>query len=194
MKYILDTNRLLQLLRTAGFNSLLEFSRKTGIHRNTLANLCAGRSVFTSTFQAVADYLHVDPNTLLMPTSTAISHLPIEEIRPLIARIIQSDPQVAVMLFGSRAGKHPKKYSDWDLGVIRFPEALSGIEFLRLKRSVEEASEDLVRRVDVVNLHQAPADFLANIVNQIHFLDGNREAWIYFQGIINAIQRTEEAA
>ncbi|MBI4366680.1 MAG: nucleotidyltransferase domain-containing protein [Deltaproteobacteria bacterium] len=194
MKYILDQKLFFLRLREAGFKNLLEFSRKAGMHRNTLANLCAGKNVFTSAFQTIADHLGVDPNVLLKPVSTTAAPFPIEEIRPILARIIQSDPNVAIVLFGSRAGKHPTKYSDWDLGVIRFPDALSGIAFLRLKRMVEEASEDLVRRVDVVNLHQAPSWFLTNIADQIHFLDGNREAWIYLQGIMHAIQRTEKAA
>lgn len=194
MKYILDTKRFLRLLHEQGFQNLLDFAKKSGIHRNTLTHMCGGRSILTTAFQAVANQLHVDPQMLMLPTSTRPSELPIDEIRPVVARIIQKDPKVAVVLFGSRAGGKPARYSDWDLGIIRFPEALSGIEFLHLKRCADETSEDLVRHVDVVNLHQAPADFLANMVQQVHFLDGNPEGWVYLRGVLDAIQRTEEAA
>lgn len=195
MKYILDQKRFKRVLLEKGFRNVTDFARKTGIHRNTLVGLISGRSVLVSSFAEVADRLSIDPQELMIASSTTKSRIPqIDEIRPLIASLTKIDKQFTVVLIGSRASRKSKKYSDWDLGILRYPEPLMGLEFLKLKRLVAEGSENLVRTVDLVNLNEAPRWFLEGLGDHILFLDGNREGWTYFKGVLDGIRKEKQAA
>jgi len=195
MKYILNKKRFKEQLVAKGYKNLLDFSRKTGVHRNTLQNLLSGKGILSSSFQSITDHLETDPLELMQPISTTKVSLPfIDEIRPLLVQLLKQDKKVAVVLLGSRAKKRAQNYSDWDLGVIRYPKPLEGIEFLRLKRWVGDLSEDLPRTVDLVNLNQAPDWFLKDIANSVLYLDGNKEAWIYLKGVLDGAKKEDQTA
>lgn len=194
MDYIIDQKIFKQRLLEKGFRNLAHFSKRSGIHRNTLRNLLSGKNVFAHSFQEVAEKLGADPLDLILPQSKFGVKIPhIEELAPLVAKLVKQDKNLAVILLGSRAQKKAKKYSDWDLGVVRHPEPLSGREYLKLKGQVEEWSENLVRTIDLVNLNQAPLWFLENIGEGIVFLDGKKEAFIYLKGVLDGISKEKAA-
>ncbi|MBI4237105.1 MAG: helix-turn-helix domain-containing protein [Deltaproteobacteria bacterium] len=184
MHYILDKRAFAQCLHERGFRGVAEFAKRAGLHRNTLHHLLAGKNVLAASFQNIADHLQVDPQALMIPIAGGSADRSLDPIRPLVARLLQRDSRLAVVLFGSRTTKRVRQYADWDLGVIRFPEPITGLEFLRLRRLAEEWSETAVPQVDLVNLHQAPATFLCNIADQVRFLDGDQASWTYFQGVL----------
>ncbi len=194
MKYILDTKKFRKRLAELGFPNLAGFAASNRIHRNTLHDLLKGKSIFSASFEKISSKLKADPLELIRPMSEPLPPVPfIEEIRPIVARLSKMDKRSAVVLIGSRAGKKAKPYSDWDLGVLRHPEPLSGMEYLRMKRVVGEETEDLVRQVDLVNLNQAPAWFLEGLKGEILFLEGNRDAFYYLEGVLDGIQKEKIA-
>src|SRR5262245_24703519 len=132
MKYVLNEKKLKRRLAELGYANLSQFASKAGIHRNTLANLLSGRSVFSAAFQSLSETLHMDPFELAVPQSNfsaKIKH--VDEIRPLVARLKREAPHAAIVLIGSRATGKAKPYSDWDLGVFGYPVPLSGLDYLR---------------------------------------------------------------
>src|SRR3989338_4929904 len=177
MKYILNKEAFKKGLIERGYRGVADFAVQNRIHRNTLQKLLTGRPVFSMTFQLLVDILKVDPLALMTPVSE-IKGIPHgEELRPVIGPLIRQDKKIAVVLIGSRASGKAKYYSDWDLGIVRYPEPITGIEYLQFKNKVEEMTDNLVRSVDLVNLNQAPAWFLEGL-SSIIFLDGNRETYI----------------
>lgn len=194
MEYRLDPRVFKKRLLELGFKSLSEFASKSKIHRNTLRNLLSGKTIFSNAFDALARALKVDPFHLLSPHAVLPGDVcNIEELAPLIARLVREDENLGVFLIGSRLKKSAKKFSDWDLAVTRYPEPLSGREYLRLKRRIGELSENLVRNVDLVNLDQAPLWFLQNFEKKPLFLEGNKEAALYFMGVLDGIEKEQAA-
>lgn len=195
MRYTLDNKKFKQRVLSCGYRTVSEFALKNTIHRNTMQNLLRGRSVFLRSFEKIAKMLDSDPLELLLPTSPLPASVPhIDELSPLVAKLVQRHPKMAVVLLGSRAKRQATTYSDWDLGLFSLSKPISGMQYLRLKRAVEEWSEDLVRKVDCVNLHQAPIWFLENMQGGMIFLDGDRESFVYLQGLLDGIQREKQAA
>ncbi len=194
MKYFIDKNKVKKRVMELGYKNLAQFAVKNKIHRNTLRQILSGKNVFLSSFEKIASRLKLDPMELILPWSVFPSKIKeIDEIRPIVARLVREVPKGAVVLLGSRAALSPKKYSDWDLGLLKYPEPLSGTEYLKLKGWVEEWSEDLVRQVDLINLNQAPSWFLEGINNQITYLDGNWEAFVYLRGLLDGIEKEKAA-
>ncbi|MBI2066739.1 MAG: nucleotidyltransferase domain-containing protein [Deltaproteobacteria bacterium] len=194
MDYCINKTIFKRRLVELGFRGVSDFSNKTGLHRNTVQNLLAGQSVISSSFFKVASTLRADPLELIQ----AKADLPRsikggDEVKGLVGQIMKEDKKMAVFLLGSRALGKAKKYSDWDLGVIRYPEPISGREFLRLKVKVEEWSDSLIRTVDLVNLNVAPEWFLGEMRSQPVFLAGNTEAAAYFLGILDGIKKRKVA-
>lgn len=176
------------------YRGLGDFARRCGMHRNTLHNLLKGGPVFSRSLSAVADGLSLDPMELVTPRSSLPSALPgIDEISGLVAHIVKAEPGTAVVLFGSRAAGRGGEYSDWDLGVLRRPRPLTGMEYLRLRRLGGDLAEGLPREVDLMNFDQAPREFLAGMTDPPVFLDGNREAYSYLMGMIDGIRKGETA-
>lgn len=194
MKYSLDQKKAHRRILELGYSSLADFASKAKIHRNTLQNLLGGQSVFSRAFEAVSKALRMDPLDLISPQSDFRSKArEIDEIRPIVAGLVRTHRDLAVVLIGSRAAQKAKRYSDWDLGIVRYPHPLSGLEYLRLKNRVEEMSENLVRSVDLVNLNQAPSWFLEGLVDRMVFLDGSQEAFTYLKGLTDGIQKEKAA-
>ncbi len=197
MNYFIDAKKTQKRIFELGYSSLADFASKAGIHRNTVQNLLKGQSIFSRAFEAVSKALRMDPLDLVSPQSDFPSKTTvIDEIRSIVAALVRKDRELAVVLIGSRAAQNTKKakrYSDWDLGIVRYPRPLSGLEYLRLKNQVEEMSENLVRSVDLVNLNQAPAWFLEGLSGGVVFLDGNQEALTYLKGLTDGIQKEKAA-
>lgn len=193
MYYALDKDKFKRRLFELGYVSLSAFAKKTSIHRNTILNYLAGKGIFSATFYQLADAIDADPLELITATSkTEAKIAKIDEIRLVVAKIIKSDSKIAVILLGSRAKKKAKDYSDWDLGIMRGEKPLTSFEYLKIKGVVEEASEDIVRNIDVINLDSAPEWFLKEIDYEPIFLDGNKGAYLYFQGVMHGIKKKKE--
>lgn len=194
MKYTMNPKIAQKRIFELGFSSLGDFASKARIHRNTLQNLVRGQSVFSRAFESVSKALQMDPLDLLSPQSDFRSQVKeIDEIRPIVAVLVREQPGLAVVLIGSRASRRARRYSDWDLGVVRYPAPLSGLEYLGLKNRVEDLSENLVRRVDLVNLNQAPSWFLEGLADGMIFLDGNQGAFTYLKGLTDGVQKEKAA-
>lgn len=192
MKYVLNNKVFKRQLIEKGYTSLLEFSRATHIHRNTIKNYLSGRDVFSSAFFDIAKHLEMSPLELIMPISDSDLRIAnIDELKPVIAKIVSKDEDVAVLLMGSRAKGNLKKYSDWDIGITRTPNPITSKEYLRLKQLVLDAADDLPRNVDLINLDAAPFWFISKINYDPLFLDGNGESYSYFKGVLNGIKRRQ---
>lgn len=194
MRYQLNKTQFKKFLIEKGYRSLSDLSIKSGIHRNTLVSLLEGKSAFVHAFDRLAEALQVDPLQLItpmLPTETEINHL--EKIWPVVQSLTHHDPLLCVVLFGSRVSKKAQKYSDWDLGVFRYPGPITGMEFLKLKRIAGDASENLVFLVDLVNLNQAPAWFLESTASNLVFLEGNKESYLYLRGLVDGIKKEKAA-
>lgn len=194
-KYILDEEVFKKRLIELGFRSLSDFASKSLIHRNTLLQLIHGKNVFSHAFFRVASALEINPLKLLRSSPHLRSDIDhIEEIHPIIAWLREQDKDLAIFLLGSRARKSARDYSDWDIGLFRYPKALSGREYLKMKMEVGELSEDLIRSVDLVNFNQAPSWFLEGLgAEEVLFLDGNLKAFIYFTGVLDGIHQAKVA-
>lgn len=194
MKYSLDIKKFKKALLEAGFRGLLDFSKKTKIHRNTLQGFLEGKDVFISSFSTLTQALDKDPLELITPqvkTNSKIKN--IGELKEVIAKLLRHDKKILVVLLGSRAKKTAKEFSDWDLGIFRYPETIAGREYLKLKGIIDEASENLVRKVDLINLNQAPPWFLKEMGEEIIYLAGHRESFLYLKGMLHGIQKEQAA-
>ena len=149
----LDRRAVSQRMKALGYRNISDFSARTGIHRNTVLEYFRGKSVFAAAFMKLARALGRDPIDLIVPAPSSPATSPaVEEIRPIVARLLRLAPGVAVVLLGSRARGKPAEYSDWDIGIFRPSAPLSSDEFLALRRAAADLAEDLVRGVDLVNL------------------------------------------
>jgi len=193
MRYQLDPIRFKAKLQELGYSSTVQFGEKHHIHRNTIRQLLDGKSVFLSSVDTIAEALKTDPLQLIMPVSevpTSIADY--HEIAPLVGRLVSHDEKMAIFLLGSRAKQRARRYSDWDIAITRYPDPISGREYLRLKEKVSEWSEDFPRMVDLINLDQAPLWFL-NEVGQPIFLDGDEGSHIHFKGVLDGIEKRKVA-
>ena len=194
MRYIIDKKKFEMRLREMGYKSMLDFARRFGIHRNTLLLYLKGKDVFSSSFARITEALKIDPAEIMMPISDKkIKIDAIDEIRPIIALIIKHDPNIAVFLLGSRAKGKKREHADWDIGITRGRKPIDGNEYLKLRMMVNDAAEDLLHNVDIVNLDRAPAWFLEGIDYEPVFLDGDRESFSYFKGVIDGIKKLKAA-
>lgn len=194
MEYFLDRHKIKKRIVELGYGSISQFARKKKIHRSTLVKLLKGGPVILPSVRKIAKGLQMDPLDFFLPVSPLPSSIPLaEEIGPIVARLVKKNRKMAVVLLGSRAAGKGRPYSDWDLGIFSIQSPVSGLEYLRLKRFVEEMSEDLVREVDLVNLNQAPVWFLENL-GGVLFLDGDEESFFYLKGLIDGIQKEKQAA
>lgn len=194
MGYQMDKEVFYSKLRAAGFKSLLEFARHTGIHRNTLNEYLAGREVFQNAFARVAAELGCDPLDIAckaMDAEAAIKDL--AEIRSIVDHLIAVDPKIAVVLLGSRAKGKSRAFSDWDIGITRSPDPIDGDLYLKLRGEVEDLADDLPRGVDLINLDAAPVWFLKGLDCDPIFIDGDREGFAHLMGVIHGVRKGKAA-
>lgn len=194
MRYIVDKKKFEMRLREMGYRSALDFARRSGIHRNTLLLYLKGKDVFSSSFSKICNALKIDPSETMVPVSDKRIKLDaIDEIRAIIALIIKHDPNIAVLLLGSRAKGKKREHADWDIGITRGRKPIDGNEYLKLRMIVNDAAEDIPHKVDVINLDRAPAWFFEGIDYEPIFLDGDRESFSYFKGVIDGIKKIKAA-
>jgi len=188
IRYQIDSRGLEKAIEKQGYKNLTEFVNKTSFNRMTLSHYLKGAGPLSATYYELCDFLEEDPLKLLVPAlSESPSHS--QEILPLVKKITQDDPSLAVSLFGSRASGKAKKYSDWDLGITQGHHALSTKNYLSLKNKIDDLAEDLPRFIDLINLDQAPLWFFKKITYEPIFLGGNEKNWQYFLGVLDGIRR-----
>lgn len=193
MRYQMDAEKLKELLAQRGYAHLTEFARAHGFNRATLHHYIKGQGgPLAESYYAICKALNVDPIGLLSPVAEeGIGD--VAEIIPIVMSLCAVDKEIAVGLMGSRAKGKQRRYSDWDLGITRGRRPLGGVEFLRLKRTVDDAVDALPREVDFVNLDAAPQWFLHGIDYEPVFLAGDSNAWAYFLGVLHGAKRGKEA-
>ncbi len=195
MHYCLDPKKFKKALLEAGYGNLSDFSSKSKIHRNTLQGLLAGREIFVSSFLMLAKQLQKNPLELLSTKSSLPNIQHVDELASILAQLSQKDKNLVIVLLGSRAREKANTYSDWDIGLFRYPNSLSGREYLRLKREVETLAEEqnVVRKIDLINLNQAPLWFLKELKNEALLLEGSKQAFLYLKGMLDGIQKEQVA-
>ena len=95
------------------------------------------------------------------------------DIFKIIDKISEKFPAYTFVLFGSRAKKKNKKYSDIDIGVYS-RKGISHIEFLKILHFTKDIEEGIPYFIDLANFNNADSDFLINISNSLTFLAGKR--------------------
>lgn len=194
MQYILNEKLFQYRLRQKGYKNILDFAKQTKIHRNTISLYLKGKGIFSNSFERIASVLEIDPLELAIPVSdTSASVQELDKIRPVIALLTQHDEKIAVVLLGSRAKGKNRRFSDWDIGILRSTPHVSGIEFLELKSAVSELSEDLPYNIDLINLDKAPRWFFEKMNYEPIFLDGDKQNFMYLKGIINGAKKKDAA-
>jgi predicted nucleotidyltransferase len=189
MRYHVDAAKLKRIVTQRGFAHVTEFAKAHGFNRATINNYLRGKGgPFSEAYYVICDALQVDPMSILSPIS-AQQEDEVDEIMPIVKKLCASDNEIAVGLLGSRAKGNSRKYSDWDLCMTRGGRALTGEEFLKLKRTVDEDVDRLPREVDFVNLDAAPAWFLLGISYEPVFLGGSSNSWSYFTGVLHGAKK-----
>ncbi|MFH0799504.1 MAG: hypothetical protein V2A66_04905 [Pseudomonadota bacterium] len=189
-RYILDDKRFLAKLRALGFKGVFDFAASKGIHRNTVSLYLKGACAFSSAFDRIARAVGADPLEIIHPAMEASAEIEdLDEIASVVSFLTRRDHKVACMLLGSRAMKKGRVHADWDIGITRGGKPIGGDEYLDLRVGVSDIAENLPHGVDLINLDAAPAWFLEGIKYDPIFLDGDRESFIHFQGVLNGIKK-----
>lgn len=185
MRYHVDSAKLKQLIACRGYAHLTEFAKAHGFNRATLHHYLKGQGgPLAESYYAICEALQADPIALLSPIAEGGVD-GVSEIMPVVKALCAADAAIAVGLLGSRSKGKQRRYSDWDLGITRGRRPLGGVEFLRLKRTVDGAVDALPRDVDFIHLDAAPEWFLRGIDGEPIFLAGDSHAWAYFLGVLH---------
>lgn len=193
MRYHLDAAKLKGLIARRGYAHLTAFAKAHGFNRATLHHYLRGKGgPLAEGYYAICEALKVDPIELLSAGAEEETG-GLAEIMPIAAALCAADRGIAVGLLGSRAKGRQRRYSDWDLGITRGQRPLGGVEFLRLKRTVDDAVDALPREVDFINLDAAPEWFLLGVDYEPTFLAGDSNSWAYFLGVLDGAKRGKEA-
>ena len=195
MEYHIDRERFHELIKQKGFAGPSAFSRAAGIHRNTILGYLNGtKSVFADALIRITDYLGVDPLNLIVSKSIEpAAENELKELKKIIAKIQNSNPDCCFMLLGSRASGKAKKFSDWDIGITGGSKPIQSSPYLKMKEELEAATDDFVRGVDLINLDQAPIWFYQGIDYQPAYLMGNLDIYNYFRGVLDGIKKSGQA-
>lgn len=153
-------------------------ARALGIHRNTIHYYLSGHGVFPEKLEKILDQLSLHPAEILIRKKSTDN--PLVSIAPLVDRLQQKFSDAAFVLFGSRARKAARQYSDWDVGVY-CQQGLTHERYRQMLREKEEWEERASYLIDVVNLNRADRDFLQSICEGWTFLGGNLGSWLELQ-------------
>lgn len=191
MNYVLDTHRLRELIAARGYESLNDFASKEHVHRNTLYGyISEDKSVLSSVLNRIAQSLEVDPLHLIRRSDMGGSESDeYKALLQLIRDLCKMEENLAFVLLGSRAKRRSRIYSDWDLGLTGGRQKIGTRTYLAVKSSIQDATEDFSRTVDVVNLDVSPSWFIEGINYTPEFLGGRVEAFQYLLGFIHGIRR-----
>jgi hypothetical protein len=109
----LNKARFLSVLRQKKIPSVLELSRRTGLHRNTINHYLSGQSVYQQGYLSLCEEMGTAPHDLV-----CVGHRP--DLPNAVAQILDvlslKYPKLAFVLFGSHARLTAKPFSDWDIG------------------------------------------------------------------------------
>ncbi len=167
---VLDRQKFMASLKSQGIKSFLEMSRASGLHRNTINHYLKGGPIYQTAFLEICKILQVQPRDLTSakPTSIAIP----TELAIILDSLHGHFPQLTFVLFGSRARNTPKRFSDWDIGFFA-DEQLAHQVHLNLLKKTDDLLDNSLLEINLVNLQEAPADFLKTIAPDIVYLTGH---------------------
>lgn len=197
----LNTQKLKSALESRGLNSFTELANISGIHRNTLYPYLRGeKSIYSPTILQISNFLKIDPIEFCDSSDKSI----IPEIKSiaenLISQFSNQYPSLAIVLFGSRAKGNAKKYSDFDLGVTNGRKDITYKDFLSMKEHISNLADDLIYKVDLVNLDSAPEWFLSNLLlidkageeKGIILISGSPDTYHFLNGRIYEASKKEK--
>ncbi len=160
----------------AGYVNISEFAQKNRLNRNVIHAYLRGNSVFTRQFNRIIEALKVDPFHILEQNASVSIRMP-SELSACIEELTGRRSELCFVLLGSRSRGTYNRFSDWDIGVSSVRRNLNGRDYLILKETFLNVSEDLTEEFDLVNLDCAPSWFLETIGTDITLLSGNNLAF-----------------
>lgn len=176
--YIIDSERFQQALRERGYRSIGALAKALGIHRNTIHHHLSGNGVFPDGLERMLEALDLSPADIIIQREPG-EH-PLERIAPVIDALHASFPEVTFILFGSRARRNARKYSDWDVGVYA-SDGLAHERYRKIVQRADELAEGLPFDIDIVNFNHADEAFLAEASRGWRFLSGRLSDWYALQ-------------
>ncbi len=187
----LSLEKLKKSMESQGVKTLNDLAKLSGVHRNTLYPYIRGeKPVYAPPIVQIARALKVDPLTLCDREELSVDQEIVRISNSLVASFGCKYDSLVVVLFGSRARGQAKKFSDFDLGVSSGLNPVSFKDFLSMKDHVENLADDLIYKVDLVNLDNAPDWFLANLLQTdssgnhtgLVFLSGSKDTYHFLRG------------
>lgn len=169
--------RFLTALRQKKIPSILELSRRTGLHRNTINRYLAGQSVYQQGYLSLCEEMGTAPQELVCVATRP--DLP-DALAQVLDNLSLKYPKLAFVLFGSRARLTAKPFSDWDVGFFS-SEKISHNQHLEMLSLVDDYCEAHEFKIDLVNLNQANNDFLSQNSKDFIFLTGSLFSWNRFK-------------
>ncbi len=184
MRYQLDIDKISRLSADLGINSLAELSKKAKINKNSITSYIKGlRSPFTQVVLDIADALNTPALNLVRTAEDEVERELKARLAPLLDGLL--DGSVAILLFGSRARKDNKKFSDIDIGVTGGSTKLDFGTYSIFKSKVDDAFDSYHLSINLVNLDMAPLDFLLNIQQDLVYVCGDNNSASYFRGYLS---------
>lgn len=163
-------------MRRQGFASIGALAKALGIHRNTIHHYLSGHGVFPDKLEKLFNRLSLNPADVLVKKEQKTTN-PLSPIASLVDRLQILFPEVAFILFGSRARNTARTYSDWDIGVYG-QNGISHEHYRTMRREKEDWEEQSPYMVDVTNLNRADGEFLKSVSRGWIFLGGNLGSWL----------------
>lgn len=181
VQYFIDIDRVRQLAKAAGLNTLGALCEKAKIHRNSITPYIKGeRSPFNQVVLDIASALKVPVTDILLSHEDKS----IAALQRALSTVIEEDKQ-AVFLFGSRARKTERKFSDIDIGITGGKLPISFSSYSRIKSELEDHLDNFPLSLNFVNLDIAPFDFVSRIEKDLIFIAGSQIVANYFLGFID---------
>lgn len=171
--HALDPEKFSKALKQSRIKSILELSRRVGLHRNTINHYLAGHSVYQAGYEKICTFLKKTPDDLVKKEKKSFLT---PELAQFVDTLHHGFPHISFVLFGSRARSTFKKFSDWDIGFFS-SQKISHADHLRLLRLKGEFLENSLEFIDLVNLNRADRDFLISCRNDLIFLTGSLSDW-----------------
>ena len=172
---VLDEDRLRQEIQARGFASAKDFADAIGVHRNTIGHYLSGKAGLPSALARILAALDLAPAEVL-----SLSHrrrrVPGLALGDLLDRLMAAGPDLAIVLFGSRARGTAKPFSDYDLGVFRV-RPLEFAQYSRLLDIVSGWNDESLSMVQLVDFTRVDAAFLSAAADDLAFVAGSFSAW-----------------
>ncbi len=173
--HMIDKKLFSEGLRKRGYRTIGELADSLNIHRNTVHYYLSGHNVFPEALERIISALDLDIRDIIVKKDESPAQ--IEKIAPTIDKLQGKYPDVAFILFGSRAKGKSKKYSDWDIGVYRSGGLLHET-YRNIIKKKNDLAENLPFFIDVVNFNNADAPFLREASKSWQFLTGSIKSFL----------------